>query len=122
MTNLQSIRNPQSSIRNVAILVLAASIAAAQETQTERDAARDVLKKMSALEESPRFEPIVVVTYERVDPAIANRLGLVGQTIDTVVEVEWHGQPLYKVGVAKFAGQRSTDRGMNHTREARPAQ
>ena len=73
--------------------------------------------------ETPRpGEPIVVVTYERVDPAIANRLGLVGQTIDTVVEVEWHGQPLYKVGVAKFAGQRSTDRGMNHTREARPAQ
>jgi hypothetical protein len=46
MTNLQSIRNPQSAIRNVAILVLAASIAAAQETQTERDgpnAARDAV-------------------------------------------------------------------------------
>ena len=52
MPNLQSIRSPRSAIRNVAILVLVASIAAAQETQTERDAARDVLKKMAALEAS----------------------------------------------------------------------
>jgi 4-amino-4-deoxy-L-arabinose transferase-like glycosyltransferase len=51
-------------------------------------------------------EPVVVVAYERVDPAITSALGLVGKTTDTVVVVEWRGHPLYNVGVAKFASQR----------------
>jgi 4-amino-4-deoxy-L-arabinose transferase-like glycosyltransferase len=51
-------------------------------------------------------EPIVVVSYERVDPAAVERLGLVGRSLDAVVVVEWRGRPLYNVGVATFAGQR----------------
>jgi hypothetical protein len=51
-------------------------------------------------------EPVVVVAYERVDPAITSRLGLGSQSTATVVVVEWHGQPLYNVGVARFAGRR----------------
>ena len=59
--------------------------------------------------ERPRpGEPIVVVSYERVDPLAVERLGLVGKMLDTVVPVEWRGRRLYNIGVATFAAQRAT--------------
>ena len=68
-------------------------------------------------------EPVVVVAFDHLPPDLEARLGVVGKTVDTVVDVDWRGRPLYRVAVARFAGQRAGGAGpTGQTREARPAQ